>query len=120
MRAVYLRAGGFPLLSIERVIRLPWSALCARPNINTTNTPAMPKSTPPIIRAFRVLKLEFSGAGSGGGGVVFAGPAAAGTTGLTGRATGTFVGFTVAKSGDGLVSTFVFALVSDAATVGGG
>ena len=80
----------------------------------------MPKSTPPIIRAFSVLKPEFSGAGGGGSGVVLVGTAAAGTAGLTGGATGRFVGFTVATSGDGLVSTVVIALVSDAATVGGG
>ena len=108
-------------MSIERVIRLPWSALRARPNIKTARTPAMPKNTPPIISAFRVLRPEFSVAGGGdGGSVAFVGTAAAGTAVLTGAATGTFVGVTVATSGGGFVSTFVMALVGGATAAGGG
>jgi len=113
---VYGRADGFPLLFIERVIRLPWSALRERRNINTVRTPAKTRNAAPRASAFGVFRPDLSGAGT----VAFVGMATAGATRLTGGAAGPFVGFTVATSGGKFVSTLVMALVGNAAIVGGG
>ena len=49
---------------IERVIRLPWSVLCERPNNKTVRTPAKTKKTKPMTSVFLVFKPELSGGGT--------------------------------------------------------
>ena len=115
MQRVYVRAGGFPPLFIERVIRLPWPALRERPNIKTVSTPARTRNPAPTASAFEVFNPEFSG----GGATAFGG-ATAGAARLAGGNTGRFVGFTVATGGGRFVSTFAMTLVVGAATAGGG
>ena len=64
MQRVYVRAGGFPPLFIERVIRLPWPALREWPNNKAVRTPARTRKAPPMTSFLLVLKPEFSGGGA--------------------------------------------------------
>ena len=49
---------------IERVMRLPWSALRERLNIKTVRTPAKTKKAAPMTSALLLLKPEFPGGGA--------------------------------------------------------